>query len=328
MVKYFTFMLTSTTALEANLRKVSEEISAVLGGIDPEVFDFKKFPFSFMGKASRARFTLLAAGALGLEGAKAARIAAAAELTHTASLLHDDCLDLARYRRGLPTMNDQLGVNAAILVGDLVVALAFDCAGRAAPELSAELVLTVKRMTEGALIEENSRGKKISAAQAERIVTLKTGALFRWCGLAACAMARRPELLETCALIGERAGAAFQVIDDVLDFEGDAGACGKETLKDIKEGKFTLPLILALNDAAAGPAAEKLAAAMKSGPAADLSPALELADLVNKGGFAAAARRTAIENLKGLSPLLEKLPSREGAELLRFFLAALGERRA
>ncbi len=313
---------------EDSLRKVHEEISSSLGAIDPEVFDLTKFPFSFMGKASRARFTLLTAGALGLSPGKAVKIAAAAELTHTASLLHDDCLDLARYRRGLPTLNYQLGVNAAILVGDLVVALAFDCAGRASPELSAELVLAVKHMTEGALLEENSRGRKISAARAEQIVVLKTGSLFRWCALASCALARRPDLLENCALIGERAGAAFQVIDDVLDFEGDAGACGKETLKDIKEGKFTLPLILALNDAVSGPSAEKLAAAMRSGPAADLSPALELADLVNKGGFAAAARKTAVENLKGLFPLVDKLPDQEGAARLKIFLAALGERKA
>ena len=314
--------------LEDALRSVNGDIAAALEGIAPDVFNFKKFPFSFMGKAARARFTLLIADALGVDRARAEKAAAAAELTHTASLLHDDCLDTARYRRGLPTLYDQMGVNSAILVGDLLIAIAFDSAGRAAPELQGELVHAVRHMTEGALIEENSRGRKVSAVEAERMVLLKTGALFRWCALAACHMAKHPELLETCARIGGEAGAAFQIIDDVLDFEGDAGACGKETLKDIKEGKFTLPLILALNDAASGPAAEKLLAAMKSGPAADYSPALELADLVKKGGFAAAARTAAREKLNGLFPLINKLPDSKGGTELKNFLLALGERKA
>jgi octaprenyl-diphosphate synthase len=160
------------------------------------------------------------------------------------------------------------------------------------------------------------------------MTALKTGALFRWCGLAVCHIARRQDLLTDCARLGEEAGAAFQIIDDVLDFEGDAGACGKETLKDIREGKFTLPLILALNDVKAGPAAQKLADAMKAGPAADLSPAMELAALVREGGFAAAARAAATARLKALFPLTEKFPGAEGAADLKTFLLSLGERRA
>lgn len=314
--------------LEASLRAVSEHIAEELRAIDRGVFDFDKNPFSFLGKAARARFTLLAAAALGAGGPKAEKAAAAAELTHTASLLHDDCLDMARYRRGLPTLYDQIGINSAILVGDLLISMAFECAGRAAPDLPESLVQAVRRMTEGALIEENSKGKKISAAEAEKMVALKTGALFRWCALAACRLANRPELLPACARLGEDAGTAFQIVDDVLDFEGDAEACGKETLKDVKEGKYTLPLILALNDPQAGPAAERLLAAIKTGPEADLAPALELAELVRKGGFSGAARQAAAEKIKNLFPVIDKFPDPEGAAALKGFLLALGERRA
>lgn len=327
MLKYKA-MGTLRSGLEEALRGVADDVSASLGGIPPEVFDFKKHPFSFLGKAARARFTLLLAGALGADRGRAAAVAAAAELTHTASLLHDDCLDTARYRRGLPTLYDQLGVNGAILVGDLLIALAFDRAGRAAPELQAELVHAVRRMTEGALIEENSRGRKISAADCARIASLKTGALFRWCGLAACHLAGRRDLLETCARLGEEAGTVFQMVDDVLDFEGDEAACGKETLKDIRDGKFTLPLILALNDPAAGPGAEKLLSAMLASPAADLAKAVELAALVKSGGFAAAARREGEARVKGLLALADALPAREEAAALKDFLTALGARTA
>jgi len=321
-------MKTIAGNIEDSLRSVNGYIAAELGAIDPEVFDFEKYPFSFMGKAVRARFTLLTAAALGTPPGGAEKAAAAAELTHTASLLHDDCLDMARYRRGLPTLYDQLGVNSAILVGDLLMALAFECAGRAAPDLQQSLVQALKRMSEGALIEENSKGRKISAAAAEKIVALKTGALFRWCALAAGRLAGKPELLEPCARLGEEAGSAFQIIDDVLDFEGDAEACGKETLKDVKEGKFTLPLILALNDAQTGPAAEKLLAAIKSGPEADLTPALALAELVRKGGFSGTARKTAAKKLEDLVPLIDKFPRAEEASALKDFLLALGRRTA
>jgi len=314
--------------IEDSLRSVREAIHTALGEIDPGVFDFQRFPFSFMGKAARARFTILTGDALALDRRTSVRLAAATELTHTASLLHDDCLDLARYRRGLPTLNEKLGVNAAILVGDLVVSLAFEFANGVSPDLVPELILAVRRMTEGALLEENAKGRKISSEEAGRIVELKTGTLFRWCALAAARMAGRPELLETCARIGRETGAAFQIIDDVIDFEGDAGACGKETLKDIKEGKFTLPLILALNDAGAGPEAGRLLSAMTSGPEADLSPALALAALVRTGGFCAAARKTAAEKIKDLFPLIDTLPGKDGAAALREFLLILGERTA
>ena len=318
----------STGTIDTSLLSVKDLISAELAGIAREVFDFDLHPFNFMGKAARARFTLLAAGALKADMSLAVKTAAAAELAHTASLMHDDCLDMARYRRGLPTLYDQVGVNAAILVGDLLITLALETAGRAAPDLPQSLLGAVRRMTEGALIEENSKGRKISPELAQKIVSLKTGALFRWCSLAACRLAGRPELLEDCARIGEDAGCAFQIIDDVLDFEGDAEACGKETQQDIREGKFTLPLILALNDPSAGPKAEKLLAAIKAGPEPDLSSALELAALVRDGGFSAAARKAAADKIAALSPVIDRFPAAEEAAALKAFLAALSERTA
>jgi octaprenyl-diphosphate synthase len=314
--------------MEDMLRSVSSEIGAALESIDEGVFDFREFPVSFMGKAARARFMLLMSRALAADPARAEKAAAAAELTHTASLLHDDCIDSAALRRGLPSLNARLGVNASILVGDLVIALAFDCAGRADRALQPELVLAVKRMTEGALLEENSRGRRITAEEAERIVSLKTGALFRWCALASCHLAGRHDLLETCARIGSETGSVFQVIDDVLDFEGDPEACGKEVMKDIAEGKSTLPLILALRDPQAGPRAEKLLSALAAGPRDDLAPALELAALVRNGGFSAAARKGAQERLSAACELAGSLPDKDGAAALRGFMLALGERRA
>jgi len=312
--------------IESSMLAVRDGVNAALDGIDREIFNFSLFPAAFIGKAVRARFTLLLARALSLDARQGVKLAVAAELAHTASLLHDDCIDMARCRRGHPTLNARLGVNAAILVGDLVIALAFDLAATISPDLGRELVLAVKHMTEGALLEENMRGSKISADTAARIVTLKTGALFRWCALAAASLAGRRELLEPCANIGSQTGCAFQVTDDALDFDGDPGQCGKEVLKDISAGKFTLPLILAMNDPAAGPRAAALAAELAKGPTADLAPALALAALVKEGGFTTAARNSALERIKTLTPLIDALPDRDGALELKGFLLALVKR--
>ncbi len=312
--------------IEGLLNEVRGDVEAALDSIPSDVLDLKSNPFSFFGKAARARFTLLLAAALDADRARARKAAAAAELTHTASLLHDDCLDRAPSRRGLPTLYARLGPNRAVLAGDLLVALAFDMAGRASPELQPELAHAVRRMTEGALLEENSRGSLIGAEQADRIAVMKTGALFRWCGLAACHLAGNRAMLAGCARLGEETGAAFQIIDDVLDLEGEAGACGKEPLKDIKDGKITLPLILALGDAAAGPRAKELLAASAAAPEADLAPALALADLLRSGGFAAAARASAMTRLKALSAVTAGFPDREAAAALDDFLLSLGGR--
>ncbi|MEI7527886.1 MAG: polyprenyl synthetase family protein [Elusimicrobiota bacterium] len=321
-------MRTKPGNIETSMLAVSDGVRSALGAIDREIFDFREFPSLFLGKAVRARFTLLMGRALGLDAAKAEKIAVAAELTHTASLLHDDCIDTARSRRGHPTVNEKLGVNAAILAGDLLISLAFEQAAGAAPGLAPELVRAVRSMTEGALLEENTRGSRVSAETAARIVTLKTGSLFRWCALAAASLAVRPELQEACARIGSETGFAFQVIDDVLDFDGDPGECGKEILKDVSAGKFTLPLILALNAPGTGAGAEALLAELKTGPPADLAPALGLAALVKSGGFTAAARNSALQRIRDLFPLMAALPDRDGAQELKHFLLALAERKA
>ena len=162
-------------SLDDSLARINREINALLAGVDKAVYDHGRNDFNFMGKAVRLRFTLLLGDALGLERSAAERISAAAELIHTASLMHDDCIDRAALRRGLPTLNKKLGVPAAILVGDLVVSFAFEYASGIAPGTAGDLIRAVRRRTEGAPLEENLRYKKISAADAERILRLKTG---------------------------------------------------------------------------------------------------------------------------------------------------------
>jgi octaprenyl-diphosphate synthase len=294
--------------------------------VDKSAYDPSLGDFNFMGKAVRSRFTLLIGDALGLARGRSERIAAAAELTHTASLMHDDCIDRAALRRGLPTLNESLGVNTAILVGDLVISLAFDYAAGISPGTPGDLVRSVRRMTEGALLEEHARYKSIPAEQAEKILGLKTGELFRWCALTACHESGRPELFEPCGAIGRAAGIIFQITDDALDFEGEAGTTGKEALKDIKEGRVTLPLILALNDKRFTAEIEKDLTALKAGRNGDLAPALRIAAIVRGNGFAAAARADAAARMRSLEKDIYRLPDREAAGRLKDFIFAFSSR--
>lgn len=315
-----------TRGLDESLSRINGEISSLFESVDRTVYDHRANPFNFMGKAVRARFTLLLGDALGLEKGTAEKISAAAELVHTASLLHDDCIDQAALRRGQLTLNKRLGVNTAILVGDLVVSFALDYAGKIAPEMPGHLVAAVRGMTEGALMEENYRHRDLSAAEAERLIALKTGSLFRWCALSACHMARKPQLFARCGDIGAAAGLAFQLVDDVLDLESASSETGKDGLKDLLDGRTTMPLILALEDPRFGPRLRELLSAIRESKIRDLAPALEAAATLKENGFTARVRAMAVKKTQDLKEAFDSLPEREAAAALRAFVHSLASR--
>jgi len=321
--------MAKTESVEISVGRIGDGITRLLRGVDPSVLDIQKIPFSFMGKAARARFSILLGDALGLKRRLSERVAEAAELTHTASLLHDDCVDRSSSRRGRPTLNSYLGFNKAVLAGDLVVSLAFERASAIAPGIAEELVNAVRRMTEGALLEENSKGRRLSERDLERLTALKTGALFRWCALSLARLAKQPSLLEPCARLGEEAGVAFQFIDDILDFESEAASSGKDGLKDIFAGKHTLPLILALQDTSSGPEVERHISAFSVSNSSDLASAALAAEIVKNRGFLKAARDSAKKRARtSLFPLIKLLPERESALKLEHYINALLERTA
>ncbi len=313
-------------SIDDSLHRINLEINSLLDRVDKTVYDRSRNNFNFMGKAVRSRFTLLLGDALGLQRAAAERIGATAELIHTASLMHDDCVDRSSLRRGLPTLNEKLGVNTAILVGDLVASFAFDYAVNITPETPGDLVKTVRSMTEGALLEENLRYKKISAEQAERILQLKTGELFRWCATTAACVAKKPDLRDACETIGRETGVVFQIVDDILDFEGETGLTGKDALKDITEGRTTLPLILAINDSRFCEEIERNLTALQAGENRDLAPALRIAAIIRENGFTDSARALAAVKIRALETEIARLPERKAATAFMDYISAFSTR--
>ncbi len=328
MVEFHLDMRTGSPATAGSVARIEAELARIAGGLDPRLYGGGVPPFGALGKASRSRFALLLADALGGPRRGAERVAVCAELAHSASLMHDDCVDLALLRRGRPTLNERLGINASILLGDLVVSLAFDEAWKISPGSARSLADSVRRMVQGALLEESYRHRRVSRDEFLEMISLKTGELFRWTAVETCGSAGRPELLEACAEIGRLAGASFQLADDVLDLEADPAVSGKDPLKDVSEGKITLPVILALEDAAASGPAAALLDELAAAPPGDLGPAMRLAALLRERGFTAAARDEADALVRRAFPLTAKFPVREAVPALDGFLLSLVRRDA
>ncbi len=196
------------------------------------------------GKHLRARTLLLIARAFGAPDPEfSAEAGVALELLHTASLVHDDIIDGSELRRGRPTVHRAADEPTAILLADLLIALAFEAAAPMGEPVTASLARAFAHLCEGQLMEP-SLGWGADARQGiEHYASLKTGALFGAAfeigGVAAgFDSAHRDAFREA----GTRLGLAFQLSDDLLDVRGDALALGKDAGADIRNGVPTIPL--------------------------------------------------------------------------------------
>lgn len=271
------------------------------------------------GKRIRPALVLLSA--LGIGGRPAEPrvidLAAVVELVHMASLVHDDVIDETRERRGQATANSRWGNKLSVLGGDYLLANAFSIlAAEPNPEVIRLLSSTAVRMTESELLQARAEGD-VSMWQAHylRIIRDKTANFMSACSEsgAIAAGARAPER-RALADYGENLGMAFQIMDDVLDIAGDPVRMGKEIGVDIRRGKFTLPVILAL---------ERLDGAERQRALDGLNrrlltseEALELARLVAGCGAVEEARETARNYARKAARVLERLPTSDYTDAL------------
>ncbi|NDV02068.1 polyprenyl synthetase family protein [Pseudoroseicyclus tamaricis] len=208
------------------------------------------------GKRLRPMLTLAAARLMGYEGEYHLNLAAAVEFIHTATLLHDDVVDESKQRRGRPTANLLWDNTSSVLVGDYLFARSFqlmvETGSMRVLDILANAAATI---AEGEVLQLTaSRNLSVTAQTYETIARGKTAALFsaatRAGGVIAGATAEEEEAL---FVYGDALGLAFQIADDLLDYEGDEGI-GKNRGDDFREGKMTLPVIRAV---AASDAAER-----------------------------------------------------------------------
>jgi len=197
------------------------------------------------GKRLRPLLTLLAASAAGIEGGSPVTLAAVGELIHTATLLHDDIVDTGEYRRGRPSARLHFGNGLAVLAGDFCLARALEAvASTHDPDVVARLAATVTRMAEGEIAQLAHAGAAaLDRAGYYEIIDGKTATLFAWC--AAVGGLVGSDLDRPLTAYGRELGFAFQIADDVLDYSADADVSGKTPARDLRDGKVTLPLLLA-----------------------------------------------------------------------------------
>lgn len=232
-----------------DMAKVDEVIADRLSSGVPLVGQVAQYIISAGGKRLRPVILLLTSGALNYQDARKFSLAAVVEFIHTATLLHDDVVDESTLRRGRPTANENFGNPASVLVGDFLYSRAFQMMVDAGSmRIMQVLADATNVIAEGEVLQlMNMHDASLDEEAYLRVIRSKTAKLFEASSRLAAILANAsPELEEACAEYGQALGTAFQVIDDVLDYEGNAAEMGKNLGDDLREGKATLPLILAM----------------------------------------------------------------------------------
>ena len=267
------------------------------------------------GKRIRPRLVLLFSTALGFHGPERHELAATVEFIHTATLLHDDVVDESALRRGRQTANAMFGNAASVLVGDFVYSRAFQMM----VSLNRMRVLDVLAdatnvIAEGEVLQlMNMHDPDLAVEDYLRVIRFKTAKLFEASArLGAILAEASPEIEEACASYGRSLGTAFQLIDDVLDYEGATNELGKNVGDDLREGKTTLPLLLAM---ARGTDAERelIRHGIENGEIARLD---EIVAIVRRTGAIEATRESARAETSKARQCLAILPPSPSREAL------------
>ncbi len=244
-------------------------------------------------------------------GPAARQLAVAVELVHTATLLHDDVVDVGGSRRGQPTARTIYGNAASVFAGDwLLVDALRRIRAAGSPVLLDEMLAIIEEMILAESLQLERRGQVHGdLADYFRVAEGKTAALFRWAMRAGGrAGAVDDHALAALTRYGDLLGVGFQIVDDCLDYAGDATVTGKGLYADLREGKLTYPLLLALEREPRLPPLVAEAIAMADDGDDDGAPAQIAADLltarhraitelVTSSGALAEARRTASERI-------------------------------
>lgn len=218
----------------------------------PLVGTVSRYIIAAGGKRLRPALLLLSCGALGFVGPQRFNLAAVVEFIHTATLLHDDVVDDSALRRGHATANETFGNPASVLVGDFLYSRAFQMMVEAQDmRIMQVLADATNVIAEGEVLQlMNTHNAGLTEAGYLHVIRSKTAKLFEASARVGAILAgAAPEMEEHCATYGQALGTAFQVIDDVLDYTGDAKIMGKNLGDDLREGKATLPLISAMQRA-------------------------------------------------------------------------------
>ena len=203
------------------------------------------------GKRVRPRLLLMVAAALGHQSPRAHTLAAVVEFIHTATLLHDDVVDESDLRRGRQTANAMFGNAAAVLVGDFLYSRAFQMMVSVQSMAVLDILANATNViAEGEVLQLiNMHDPDLAVQDYLKVIRYKTAKLFEASAELGAVLAGVPAAQRTrCADLGRHLGTTFQLMDDLLDYDGQTEALGKNVGDDLREGKATLPLLLAMQE--------------------------------------------------------------------------------
>ncbi len=309
-----------------DMRGVDEVISRRLDTGVPLVSEVSRYIISAGGKRLRPALLLLTCGALGYTGNQRFNLAAVVEFIHTATLLHDDVVDDSTLRRGRATANEAFGNPASVLVGDFLYSRAFQMM-LDAQDMRVMQVLSdaTNVIAEGEVLQlMNMHDASLTEAGYLQVIRSKTAKLFEASARLGAILAKSSaEIEQACADFGQALGTAFQVIDDVLDYDGDAGEMGKNLGDDLREGKVTLPLIVAMQRGSASQR-KAIETAIETGSVDNLA---QVIDIVQSTGALTSARAAAAAEARRAIAAAQQLPKNHFTDALLQLATQLLERR-
>ena len=318
----------SVLALVADdMAEVDRVIADRLHSGVPLVGEVARYIISAGGKRLRPVLLLLSCGALGYTGRQHHNLAAVVEFIHTATLLHDDVVDESTLRRGRPTANEHFGNPASVLVGDFLYSRAFQMmVDTDSMRVMQVLADATNVIAEGEVLQlMNMHDASLDQDGYLRVIRSKTAKLFEASARLGAILARQDATTEeACATYGQALGTAFQVIDDVLDYDGDSSEMGKNLGDDLREGKATLPLILAMQRGSTDQAAT-VRSAIETGSVDRLQ---EIIEIVRATGALEATRTAAADEAQRAIHAAMHLPDNAHREAMVALASQLLRRRA
>lgn len=272
------------------------------------------------GKRVRPALLVLTARAFGVRDSRATDLAAVVEFIHTATLLHDDVVDESQLRRGRPTANASFGNAASVLVGDFLYSRAFQMMVKVGNMRVLEVLADATNViAQGEVLQlMNMHDPDISVDDYYRVIRYKTAQLFEASARIGAIIAGAPPDIEAaCAEFGDALGVAFQLVDDLLDYGGSTADLGKNVGDDLREGKPTYPLLIAMQRGNADER-ELLREVIRKGGADKLNSVMAV---IQRTGALDATRDAALKQVERGRGCLGKLPDSDYREALLELLA-------
>ena len=313
--------------IAGDMRGMDQVIAQRLRSEVPLVSQVSRYIIAAGGKRLRPALLLLMCGALGYKGEQRFNLAAVVEFIHTATLLHDDVVDESTLRRGRATANEVFGNPASVLVGDFLYSRAFQMMVDAGDmRIMQTLAEATNVIAEGEVLQlMNMHDAALSEDGYLLVIRSKTAKLFEASARLAALLAQSSAAIEkSCAEYGQALGTAFQVIDDVLDYDGEVAEMGKNLGDDLREGKATLPLIIAMQRGAPAER-EIIREAIETGGTARMT---EIIGVVQKTGALVATRAAAAAEAQRALDALKNLPQNIYSDALQQLASQLLERRS